>query len=132
MRGGKRERAGRKGYGPTKIYRLPVALEQQIAVLLADYKAGLTAAIAPDNSLFENVTESKDRVTPMFPVLTKDQLRRFRQWLVMAGFIHTMTDARKRTDNPRRCQATFLTYAPYLDQVAVTTIEDILALYVVE
>lgn len=39
MRGGKREGAGRKGYGPTKTYRLPIALESDIQILLERYKA---------------------------------------------------------------------------------------------
>lgn len=38
LKGGKREGAGRKNYGKTKVYRLPVAIEEPVFHILEEYK----------------------------------------------------------------------------------------------
>jgi len=56
--GGKRMGSGRKGYGKTKVYRLPVALEPKIMAMLAEYKASFDRDKKENVLEFENVTSS--------------------------------------------------------------------------
>lgn len=131
MRGGKREGAGRKGLGKTKIYRLPIAIEDQVLKLLNDYKAGLNSK--PDEKTnFENVTKSKELIKPIFPILKKEQIKRFQDWLIDNNFIKTRAEARKITDTPRLCKKTFLEFIPWGNEVINESINDICELYAID
>jgi len=89
MRGGKREGAGRKGSGTTKVYRLPIELEPQIMELVKKYKDGS----------FETVTKSKDRIKPKLIQPNSEQIRRLQRWLSVHEFVRSETEARKITAN---------------------------------
>lgn len=105
MRGGKRENAGRKGYGKTKTYRLPIALEDKINALVEAHKHDKEN---PEKPAFDSVTKSKARIVPMYPEFTKEQIRRFRIWLDLHKFAKNLTEARKMTETPRLTKETFL------------------------
>lgn len=92
IRGGKREGAGRKGSGTTKVYRLPVELEPHIMELLNKHK----------NNVLNSVTESKDRVKPSLIQPTQpnsEQIKRLQIWLEVHEFVRNKTEARKITAN---------------------------------
>jgi hypothetical protein len=97
MHGGKRENAGRKGLCLTKTIRIPIELEPKIAVLVNEYKASLIKK----KPVLDSVTKSKAPVMPRFPVLNKEQLTRFRQWLNKLGYTKSKTEARQLTANPK-------------------------------
>ena len=61
MRGGKREGAGRKGYGPSKAYWLPIALESEIQTLLERYKAEYERN-PQEKASFDSLRESKSTI----------------------------------------------------------------------
>lgn len=107
MRGGKREGAGRKGTGATKTIRIPIELEPKILELIARYKANIVSK-PEEKPLFENVTKSNTPIKPTCPVLNKDQLHRFRQWLVDTNTAKSPTQARKMTETPKLCRETFI------------------------
>ena len=129
MRGGKREGAGRKGYGKTKIYRLPIALEPDILRLVEDYKASF---YTPKEKTFDSVTKSKQPEKPIFPILNKEQLKHFRSWLIKYHFVKSAREARKKTENPRLCKNTFLEYISIVGDGAAAEIEAIAKLYVID
>jgi len=116
MRGGKREGAGRKGYGKTKIYRLPIALDDEIQALLERHKASFNA---PKKETFDYVTNSKEPIKPIHPILNKEQLKVFRHWLIKRKYVKSMTEARKRTNTPKLCHETFLEYISNEDEQTV-------------
>lgn len=131
MRGGKREGAGRKGLGQSKSYWLPIAIEEQVIKLLSDYKESLTQK-PEENPKIDLHRKSKEPMQPMFPILNKDQIHRFRQWLIDRQFVKGVTEARKITDNPRLCKKTFLKYIHTTDERHNDTISDICELYSVD
>lgn len=98
MRGGKREGAGRKGSGTTKVYRLPIELEPQIIELVKQHKSGS----------FETVTKSKDRVKPSIVQPTDEQIKRLQIWLETYNFAKSSTEARKMTANRQSIKNTVL------------------------
>ena len=131
MRGGKREGAGRKGLGKTKIYRLPIAIEDQVLKLLSDYKAELNTK--PDEKpRFENVTKSKEPIKPAFPRLNKDQLKRFQDWLIDNKFAKSKAETRYMTQTPKACKTTFLKYIHLTNEYLNGYIEDICELYIID
>ncbi|MDD1608696.1 MAG: hypothetical protein LUQ18_09425 [Methylococcaceae bacterium] len=98
MRGGKREGAGRKGNGTTKVYRLPVELEPHIMELLNKYK----------NNALKSVTKSKDLVKPSLIQPTDEQIKRLQIWLETYNFAKSSTEARKITANRQSIKNTVL------------------------
>ena len=108
MRGGKREGAGRKGYGKTKTYRLPIALEPEIKALLEKYK---TEYENKQQAVIENVTKSKEPIKPKNKAPTKEQVKFFVQWLTKNKFAKSLTEARKMTKTPILFKKAFLKYS---------------------
>jgi len=125
MRGGKRVGAGRKGYGETKVYRLPVALESEIFKLVEAYKLSHET-----NQVTPLVSECHE--TPMFPVLSKKQLTDFRQWLIGQKFAKGLIDARKQTESPLLCKKTFLKFIHTAEESSLYAISEIMEFYVVD
>ena len=109
MRGGKREGAGRKGYGQTKTYRLPIALEPEITKLLKKYKAGLDRKREVEATKLDSVTKSKEHIKPVFPVLNRHQLKTLRAWLVDNKFV-PKHQVKKLTNTPKSCKEAYLKY----------------------
>ena len=129
IRGGKREGAGRKGYGKTKVYRLPIALEEEIKILLENYKK--TYKEENKNKL-DYVTKSIETIKPKYPVLNKSQLKRLRKLLINNNFAKSNTEARKKTNTPKLCKKMFLEYIGLTDNdKEFTEIKDIADLYYV-
>ncbi len=108
MRGGKRIGAGRKSYGKTKTYRLPIALEPEIKALLEKYKTEYENKQQPD---IENVTKSKEPTKPSNKAPTKEQIKIFVQWLAENKFAKSLTEARKMTKNPILFKKAFSKYS---------------------
>jgi len=119
MRGGKRENAGRKGYGKTKVYRLPIALEPKIKALLEEYKTEYDKKHRPKKlknetvtlSKNESVTKSKEPIKPKNKAPTKEQVKFFVQWLTKNKFAKSLTEARKMTKTPILFKKAFLKYS---------------------
>lgn len=131
MRGGKREGAGRKGIGPTKTYRLPIAIEEEVLKILEDYKASLNNK-AEETTAFDSVTKSKDSVIPKFPILNKDQIKRLQDWLTIVNPKISPTKARKMTVNSRLCKESFLMYIPLGEESINEKISDLCELYAID
>jgi hypothetical protein len=131
MRGGKRKGAGRKGIGETKIYRLPIAIENDVLNLLNTYKAKLNLDLNEKNN-FENVTKSKEPIKPMFPILKIEQINRLQKWLINNNFIKTRTEAKKITNSPKKCKETFIKFIPLGDKIINKEIDDIYELYILK
>jgi len=130
MRGGKREGAGRKGYGKTKMYRLPVALDDEIQALLKKHKANFNAK----KETFDCVSNSKEPIKPIHPILNKEELKCFRHWLIKRKHVKSMSEARKLTNTPRLCHETFIKYIPWEDEKTIDAlnIECLCNIYAVE
>jgi hypothetical protein len=139
MRGGKREGAGRKGYGPSKAYWLPVALEPEIVAMMEKYKKeyhkpneNIGNQKEPEETQNDSLRKSKVPVKPIFPILNKEQVKRLQDWLLKYKFVKKTTEARKLTATPRLCQETFLKYAPFANENESKEIGDIIELYCVD
>jgi hypothetical protein len=127
MRGGKREGAGRKGFGETKIYRLPVELEPEIMALLAKHKA----KVKPEQTNIDSVTQSKPPIRPKFPILNKTQIKLMKDWLLRNGFAKSTTEARKMTESPKLCYDSFHKYIHIGDEHTNNPISEICELYAI-
>ncbi|MDP2902287.1 MAG: hypothetical protein Q8N96_04165 [Methylovulum sp.] len=118
MRGGKREGAGRKRKEPTKMYRLPVEMEDKIKAMLED-----------QNTEKQNdrkaIQKSKEPVKPIFPILTNEQKRRLRIWLTLHKFAKDLTEARKITNTPKLTKETVLKHYEMAGEKYNWTITDI-------
>lgn len=106
MHGGKREGAGRKSYGETKVYRLPVALEPEIKTMLEGYKAdfdrrrnGEKVSVDEEHAsrILEEMEEkeaflfgSQDRVS-----FSETQIRIIQKFAVASGELPTIKKARQ-------------------------------------
>ena len=131
MRGGKRENAGRKGTGKTKTIRIPIEIEPSVMKLIAEYKTNLNA-LPEEKSIFDSVTKSKQSIKPMFTILTKEQIKRFQDWLIDNNFAKTRTEARKKSSTPKLCKRTFLEHIHWTDNWQNENITDICELYTVD
>lgn len=65
-------------------------------------------------------------------ILTPQQLKIFRHWLVDCGFYPSYTKAIKATGSHLRCHDVFLQVIPYATESQLSRIEDILEVYAVE
>jgi hypothetical protein len=119
MRGGKREGAGRKGRGITKVYRLPVELEPQIMKLMERHK----------NNAFDSVTKSKVRIKPDIPRPTGEQLKRLQIWLTLHKFARSPTEARKMTNTNKKVQEAVLKCTKITGEKYSWTVQDLINLY---
>lgn len=119
MRGGKREGAGRKSGGITKIYRLPVELEPQIMKLVKKQKS----------KALNSVTKSKDPVKPSIVMPNDEQLKRLQIWLFMHEFAKSPTEARKITETAKKTHDAVLKYTEIATEKFNWTIQDLINLY---
>lgn len=119
MRGGKREGAGRKSGGITKIYRLPVELEPQIMELVKKHKS----------KALNSVTKSKDPVKPSIVMPNDEQLKRLQTWLTLHRFAKSPTEARKITETSKKTRDTVLKYTEIATEKFNWTIQDLINLY---
>lgn len=62
-------------------------------------------------------------------VLTLDQLKRFRRFLVQGRFFSTTSKATKATDTPIKCRAIFMQLTNLIDDFEGLSIEDIYDVY---
>lgn len=49
------------------------------------------------------------------PILTKEQLKRFQNFLIEIGFVKTQVRARKVTETPRKCRQVFFQVLEYIE-----------------
>lgn len=92
MRGGKREGAGRKSNGTTKIYRLPIELEAQIKALVENHKT----------KTLKDVTKSISPVKPEILELSKEQKMRIKRFLIGRKVARNGESADKMLESPAR------------------------------
>lgn len=118
MRGGKRENAGRKGYGKTKVYRLPIALEPKIKALLEEYKTEYDKKHRQEKLKNETVTLSKkespktratknESVTKSItsekstiPRPSNKKKRAFKKWLIKHKWAKNQKESEEMTKTP--------------------------------
>lgn len=119
MRGGKREGAGRKRGGITKIYRLPVEIEPQIIELVKKHKS----------KDLNSVTKSKDLVKPSIVMPNDEQLKRLQIWLRLHKFAKSPTEARKMTETNKKTNDAVLKYSEIAKTELNWVIQDLINLY---
>ncbi len=118
MRGGKRKNAGRKSYGKTKVYRLPIALEPKIKALLEEYKTEYDKQHRPEKLKNDSVTLSKkespsavetkkESVTKSIalekssiPKPSNKKKRAFKKWLIKHQWVKNQKEAEEITKTP--------------------------------
>jgi predicted transcriptional regulator len=132
MRGGKRQGAGRKGYGPSKTYRLPIALEPQIIAMMEKYKAEQPLASSLEKPEFETVTESKEPVITKSQYINAYQIERLQKWLLKRGYAKSRNQAKQMTETRTACNETFRKCGISILRFAFKEIEDIVDLYLAE
>jgi transketolase len=125
MHGGKREGAGRKGYGKTKVYRLPIELDGEIQELLKKHKENYKAKK-------EKVTNSRKEYNSKYPTLNKEQLLKLQSIMVEYGYAKSKTQARKLTNTPKNCRKAFLEVIEDMSDEKYKKLSEIAELYIVD
>ena len=136
MRGGKREGAGRKASEETVRLRVPIGVLNEVKTLIDGYKNEVLKKppkiisdtnntimiIDPKIKKVPNESEitkdkkgkhlitgqkSKEPIKPIFPILTKEQINRFKTYLINNYFVNNKVQARMATKTPKICLDTF-------------------------